>query len=190
MSRTVAPEGAIAITGTLGPPSRIWWLWLVTGIIWLLAALVILQFDSASVKTVGVIVGFMFLFAAAEQFVIAAVADRLRWLGALFGVLFLIFGIVCLANPEDTFAGIADLLGFLLLFLGVWWTIEAFLERQANSLWWVGLLGGIAMIVLAFWTSGQFFIHKAYTLLVFAGIWALIRGIVDIVRAFQIRGVG
>ena len=100
MSRTVAPEGAIAITGTLGPPRRIWWLWLVTGIIWLLAALVILQFDSASVKTVGVIVGFMFLFAAAEQFVIAAVADRLRWLGALFGVLFLIFGIVCLANPR------------------------------------------------------------------------------------------
>ena len=30
-------------------------------------------------------------------------------------------------------------------------------------------VGGILMIVLAFWTSGQFFIEKAYTLLVFAG---------------------
>jgi uncharacterized membrane protein HdeD (DUF308 family) len=190
MSSTGAPEDAIAISGTLGPPRRIWWLWLVTGIIWLFAALVILQFDGASVKTVGVIVGCMFLFAAAEQLVVAAVADRLRWLAALFGVLFLIFGIVCLANPEDTFAGMADMLGFLLLFVGVWWAIEAFLERQASSLWWVALLGGIGMIVLAFWTSGQFFIHRAYTLLVFAGIWALIRGIVDIVRAFQIRGLG
>ena len=43
------------------------------------------------------------------------------------------------------------------------------------------------MIVLAFWTSGQFFIHKAYVLLVFAGIWALFHGVGDLVRAFQIR---
>jgi hypothetical protein len=43
------------------------------------------------------------------------------------------------------------------------------------------------MIVLAFWTSGQFFIEKAYTLLVFAGIWALMQGVTDIVRAFAMR---
>ena len=43
------------------------------------------------------------------------------------------------------------------------------------------------MVMLAFWTSGQFFIEKAYTLLVFAGIWALMHGITDIVRAFRIR---
>ena len=43
------------------------------------------------------------------------------------------------------------------------------------------------MILLAFWTSGQFFIERAYTLLVFAGIWALMQGITDIIRAFQIR---
>ena len=43
------------------------------------------------------------------------------------------------------------------------------------------------MTTLGFWTSGQFFIHKAYLLLVFAGIWALMQGVTDIVRAFQIR---
>jgi len=43
--------------------------------------------------------------------------------------------------------------------------------------------------VLAFWTSGQFFIEKAYTLLVFAGIWALMQGISDIIRAFAVRGL-
>lgn len=43
------------------------------------------------------------------------------------------------------------------------------------------------MLVLAFWTSGQFFIEKAYMLLVFAGIWALMHGFTDIVRAFQFR---
>jgi uncharacterized membrane protein HdeD (DUF308 family) len=46
------------------------------------------------------------------------------------------------------------------------------------------------MIVLAFWTGGQFFIHKVYVLLVFAGIWALFHGVNDIIRAFQIRELG
>ena len=45
----------------------------------------------------------------------------------------------------------------------------------------------IIMTGLAFWVSGQFFLTRAYTLLVFAGIWALMKGITDIVRAFQIR---
>ena len=43
------------------------------------------------------------------------------------------------------------------------------------------------MVILAFWTGGQFFIDKAYLLLVFAGIWALLHGVTDIVKAFQIR---
>ena len=55
--------------------------------------------------------------------------------------------------------------------------IRAFLERAINPLWWMGLISGILMTALAFWTSGQFFIHKAYVLLVFAGIWALMQGI-------------
>ena len=129
----------------------------------------------------------MFLFAGAQQLTLAFVADRLRWLWALFAVLFLLAGVVCFANPEDTFAGLADILGFLFLIVGVWWTIGAFLQKESSSLWWLGLLSGILMVVLAFWTSGQFFIEKAYTLLVFAGIWALMQGVTDIVRAFQMR---
>ena len=38
--------------------------------------------------------------------------------------------------------------------------------------------------------SGQFFLTRAVTLLVFAGIWAMLKGITDIVRAFQIRQLG
>ena len=39
------------------------------------------------------------------------------------------------------------------------------------------------MVILGFWTSGQFFIHKAYVLLAFAGIWALMQGVRDIIIA-------
>ena len=166
-----------------------WWIWLVTGCIWLGLSYVVLQFDKASVTTVGILVGCMFLFASAQQFVLTAVADSLRWLWGLFGVLFLIAAIICFINPENTFAGIADILGFLFFTVGIWWIIRAFLERAVSSVWWLGLISGIALVVLAFWTSGQFFITKAYTLLIFAGIWALMQGITDIARAFAVRSL-
>ena len=38
-----------------------WWVLLVAGIAWVAVALVILQFDQASVTTVGILVGLMFL---------------------------------------------------------------------------------------------------------------------------------
>ena len=182
----VAPEGAREAAKQI---SGLWWLWLVAGICWIVASLVILQFNHASITAIGLIVGAMFVVAGAQQLVLAWATDSLRWLWAVFGVLFLICGVICFAHPADTFAGLADVLGFLFLTIGVWWTIRAFLVRPVDPTWWLGLTAGILMIVMAFWTSGQFFIHKAYTLLVFAGIWAMLHGFTDIIRSFQMRSI-
>jgi uncharacterized membrane protein HdeD (DUF308 family) len=183
---------------SISPPERqalkdisgFWWLWLLFGIFWFIIGVVILQFDQASVTTVGILIGIMFLITGFQQFVIASVVDRLKWLWALFGVLFVIAGVIALISPENTFAALADILGFLFLIVGVFWIIEAFTQREVNELWWLTLIAGILMIILAFWTGGQFFIQKAYVLLVFAGIWALMAGVVDIIKAFQIRKLG
>jgi hypothetical protein len=43
------------------------------------------------------------------------------------------------------------------------------------------------MVGIAFWISGQYFMTRAAMLLVFAGIWAAMKGVTDIVRAFAIR---
>ena len=157
--------------------ARLWWLWLVFGIFWIVIALSILQFDQASITTVGVLIGAMFLASGFQQLALAGLVEgSVRWILIIFGVLLVIAGVIALINPEDTFAGIADILGFLFLMVGLFWIIQAFGDRDTNELWWFGLISGIAMIVLAFWTGGQFFIDKAYTLLVFAGIWALFHG--------------
>jgi uncharacterized membrane protein HdeD (DUF308 family) len=169
---------------------RLWWLWLAAGIFWIVIAVVILQFDQASVTTVGVLIGVMFILSAFQQFAFGALASGwLQLVMWLFGVLFVIAGIIALISPENTFAAIADILGFLFLLVGTFWIIQAFGEREVNELWWFGLISGVAMIVLAFWTGGQFFIDKAYVLLVFAGIWAMFHGVNDIFRAFQIRAL-
>ena len=170
--------------------SRFWWLWLFFGLVWIAASVVILQFDEASITTVGIIVGALFLGAAVQNFALAMMAEHGKWLFAIFGVLFLGAATIAFISPENTFAALADILGFLFLIVGIFWIIEAFAGRGVNELWWLGLTAGILMLILAFYTGGQFFIEKAYVLLVFAGIWALMEGVINIVRAFQIRALG
>ena len=167
--------------------SGYWWVGLVAGITWLVISLVILQFDSASVTTVSVLVGVMFLLAAVQNIAVTTLPVEHRWVPALFSVLVLVSAVICFVDPVSTFAGLADMLGFLFLLVGVWWMTQAFLERAVNPTWWLTLISGILMTGIAFWTAGQLFSTKAYTLLVFAGIWALMQGTVDIVRAFEVR---
>jgi uncharacterized membrane protein HdeD (DUF308 family) len=166
----------------------LWWLWLVFGVFWIVVALVVLQFDQASITTVGVLIGIMFLVAGVQNFFFGSIAGgAMQWVLWIFAVLFVIAGIISLIRPKDTFAGIADILGFLFLLVGIFWLVEAFAERVTNEFWWFGLIAGVAMIIVAFWTGGQFFIEKQYVLLVFAGIWALFHGVDDLIKAFQIR---
>ncbi len=158
--------------------SRLWWLWLVAGIFWVAVGLVILQFDQASITTVGVLIGVMFFLTAVQIFAISSlIPGGLRWLYWIFGFFMLVAAVLAFISPENTFAAIADILGFLFLLVGVFWVIQAFATRELNDLWWLGLIAGILMIILAFWTAGQFFIEKQYVLLVFAGIWALTAGV-------------
>ena len=169
---------------------RWWWLWLVTGVIWLMLSIVILQFDRSSARTVGVIIGIMFMAAGAQYVAMGVLAEAWNWLWYILGGILFVAGLVAVFNPGETFVRVADVLGFVFVLVGIVWTAEAFAIKESNPLWWFTLIAGIGMIVLGFWAGGQFLIDKAYTLLVFAGIWAMMRGFLDLMRAFQIRQLG
>lgn len=170
--------------------SRFWWLFIAAGVAWVIIALVILQFDQASITTVGVLIGIMLILSGLQNFALGALAGTgVKWVFWAFGVLLLVGGVIALMSPENTFAALADILGLIFLIIGVFWTIDAFMSRGANPLWGLGLFSGVLMIILAFWTGGQFFIEKSYLLLVFAGIWALLHGVTDIVRGFQLHAL-
>ncbi len=190
MSSTDTGIGEAEAKVALTKMSHLWWIWLVAGIVWFALSLVILQFDDRSIKTIGVLIGCLFLLTGLEQFVFAGLSTggmRIFW--AIFGALFVIGGFIAIFDPANTFTAVADVLGFLFLLVGIFWIIEALTTKAANSLWWLGLISGIFMVLLAYWTSAQTFTTKAYMLLVFAGIWAMLHGITDIVKAFMVRSL-
>lgn len=170
--------------------SKWWWLWLVAGIIWILAAMLILQLDGVSVRTVGFIVGAMLFIAGVQYLLIAMFAEGWNWLWGIFGAVLVVAGTVAMLNPARAFTNVADMLGFLFVFVGIIWIIEALAIQGLHEFWWLTLIAGILMLIIGFWAGGQFFFDKAYILLVFAGMWALMRGLLDILRAFQIRTLG
>ena len=188
---TMAAAPSAEARQVAGELARWWWAWIVSGTLWILAAVFILQFRQGSLALVGLILGVMFLVAGVEEFVVAAVSnDGWKWLRIVFGMLLVAGGLYALFNPVGTFLSIASMLGFLFVLVGVFWVIEAFTTQAANPLWWLGLIDGFLLIGLGFWAGGQFLATQAYALLVFAGIWALMHGITDIIKAFAIRRLG
>ena len=183
-------DGRQSTAESLSMVGKYWWLWLVAGIVWIIVGFVILQFDDSSIRAVGIIIGVMFLIAGLQYVVVGTQAEGWNWLWYIFGGFLIVGGLVAMFNPERTFVAIANIIGFIFLMIGIIWIIEAFATKTYNDLWWLTLITGILMIALAFWLGNQFFFDKAATLLVFAGVWALMRGIIDIIGAFQVKKVG
>lgn len=168
-----------------------WWAWIAAGIVWIVASFAILRFGGASsVQLLGIVIGVMVLVAGIQDIVVGALAGGWKWLWYIVGGLLIVGGVVMLFNPTQTFLVTASILGAIFLLIGVFWMMEAFATMKMNPLWWLGLIAGMMMLGLGFWASGQFFITQAYSLLVFTGIWALLHGITDIVKAFQIKRLG
>ncbi|MFZ4518314.1 MAG: HdeD family acid-resistance protein [Microthrixaceae bacterium] len=170
---------------------KLWWVFLVTGIIWLLIALVVLRFNETSVSTVGLILGVIFLVACLNEFLAFAVLrSGWRWLNLVFGVLLGGAALYSFVNPQSAFWALASVLGLILILAGSFQIISAVLARHTNDVWWLGLIVGILELLLGFWASQQYFPARAALILIWVGFFALFRGITEIVLAFQIHGAG
>lgn len=167
--------------------SGLWWVFLVTGIIWLIISLVVLRFDERSITTIGVIIGIVFAIACVNEFVTMGVVQGWRWLHGLLGVLFLLGALWAFIQPEKAFWALASVLGFLLIFKGAIDIIEATMTKEYNHLWGLGLAAGIIEVLLGFWASQQYYPARAALIIIWVGFMALFRGVGEIVLAFRIR---
>src|SRR4051794_40137703 len=177
----------VAVTQPREPAvGRWWWLLLVTGILWIVIGLYVLQAHYSSAVAIGYLVGFWLLFAGVAEFIEMGAVDRWKWLHAVIGVLFIIGGIAALTSPFQTFTILASLIGFFLVLKGVFDFVLALVMRHDVDLWWLTLIAGIIEIAIGVWAIG-YPGRSAALLLVWIGIGAIIRGVAEIVMAFRVH---
>jgi uncharacterized membrane protein HdeD (DUF308 family) len=166
-----------------------WWALLLAGIAWLIVSVLVLRMDLTSVRTVGVLLGVLFLVSGIEEFVIAMYRDSWRFLRVLMGVLFIGGAVWCFVSPFDAFWSLAAALGILLVINGAFAIAYSASTSAVNTIWWLGLVAGILEIGLGFWASEQYIKTRAVLLIVWVGLYAIFRGITDIVWAFELESV-
>jgi uncharacterized membrane protein HdeD (DUF308 family) len=158
-----------------------------TGIAWLVISKMVLRFTTTSAVTIGLLMGFVFLGAAANEFLIASVWSPWRWARVLMGALFLAGAIWAFISPLDAFWTLAAALGVLLVLQGTLVLITSIESRLVNSVWGLGVAAGVLEILLGFWASQQVISARAALLIFYVGFLALFRGMTEIVLAFQCK---
>ena len=166
--------------------SRFWWLYLVTGVLWLWVTLIILSLDIDTVYAVAILFGFVAIGAGINEFFAIGVSTR-GWkiVHGVLGVVFIAAGIVAFFRPQGTFVALAAIVAWVLLFKGIFDIVLALISHPAH-LWWVGLIVGVVEILLAFWAAG-YFRGSAILLVAWVAALTLLRGITEIVLAFRLR---
>jgi uncharacterized membrane protein HdeD (DUF308 family) len=175
--------------------ARYWWVFLLTGIAWLVIAWLVLRLDITSIAAVGVLLGVVFLFASVNEVGLGSLmSGGWKILHYVMALIFFIGGLWSLVRPVDSFFALASVLGLILIFYGTFEIARAFSSRDVNPYWWIGLLTGILLLLLAFWVSGSDRVYalaqRSYLILFWVGFMALFKGITQIVMAFGIRHAG
>jgi len=182
--RLIAREGA-----------RYWWLFLVSGILWLLIAWMVLRLNSTSIATVGVLLG----WCSWSQGSTRSAWPPWRPAGGSSGItswpeIFLLGGLWGFIRPVNTFFALASVLGLILVFYGAFEIVRGVMSRAVNPYWWVNLILGILLVLLAFWVSCSDRVfalaQRTYLILFWVGFLALFRGFSQIFLAFTVRHAG
>jgi len=168
--------------------ARYWWLFLVTGVIWLTISLIVFRFDTGSATTIGILTGVVLLVIGVLDLASAPLLEGVwRWVSGILGAIFLVAGFAALVYPDKTFLAVASILAWVLLFKGIYDIVISLATRDIE-LWWLRLIVGILEIALAFWAA-QGLGRSAALLVAIVGVLALFRGVTDIFMAFQLRDI-
>jgi uncharacterized membrane protein HdeD (DUF308 family) len=165
--------------------SGLWWVFLITGILWILFGMFVLSYRVGSLLALAVFVGVTLLFGGVNQIATALRAPSWRWLFLIAGVLSIIAGIITLAWPGRTLFVISVFLSWYLVFVGIAHVVGA-LVGPKHDWWWTMLLLGIVEFLLGAWAAG----YPGRSLLVFVnlvGVYALFHGVGEIFAAFALR---
>jgi len=175
--------------------ARYWWVLLVAGFAWLLIAWLVLRMNQTSLATVGVLLGVVFIMAGVNEATLAALVPG-GWKVWHYVMAFIFFlgGLWGLIEPINTFFALASVLGLIPVIYGGFEIARAVALRHVNPYWWIGLITGILLVLLAFWVSGSDRVYalqqRTYLILFWVGFFALFKGVMQIALAFGVRHAG
>jgi uncharacterized membrane protein HdeD (DUF308 family) len=167
----------------------------VSGILWLLIAWMVLRLNATSIATVGVLLGVVFLLSGINE-VGQATLSHGGWKvwHYIMAAIFLLGALYGFVRPVNTFFALASVLGLILIFYGTFEIIQGVASRAVNPYWWVNLVTGILLVLLAFWVSGSDRVYalaqRTYLILFWVGFFALFRGFSQIFMALAVRHAG
>jgi len=169
--------------------TRWWWVFLLTGLVWLLVSIIVLRFDYTTVAAVSILFGVIALFAGVnELFAIGASDGWWKVLHGLLGVVFVVVGFIAFIHPGDTFRALAAVISFFFIFKGFFDIIVAIATKDEIGVWWLQLVVGIVEVLIGFWAAG-YYGRSVVLLVAWVGIAALVRGITEIIFAFKLRSL-
>jgi uncharacterized membrane protein HdeD (DUF308 family) len=172
-----------------------WWIPLITGVAWLIIAWLVLRLNETSLTAVGILIGIVLIAAGVNEAALAVVVPG-GWKvwHIIMAVIFLLGGLWGLIRPVNTFFALASVLGLVLILYGSFEIARSIASRAMNPFWWVNLIIGILLILLAFWVSGSDRVYalrqRTYLILFWVGFMALFKGITQIMLAFGIHHAG
>jgi uncharacterized membrane protein HdeD (DUF308 family) len=174
--------------------ARWWWAPLVAAVAWFVIAWVVLRGTYASLTTVGILIGAVLLLAAVNEGTTAAMM-RSGWavVHIVLSVFFVLGSVWAFVRPINTVFALASVLGLLLFLQGVVSLAQGVAMRDASAHWWLEVLSGGLLILLALWVSSSDRVWdlagRTAFILLWVGFLAIFRGVSDIVLAFSLHAI-
>ena len=164
---------------------RNWWLFLVVGLVSILAGILAIVYPDITLLALGIIVGVGLLFSGGIEIAEAIAGDHeSRVLAAIVGVLSIVAGLICLRRPGESLLAIVVVLGIYLVVAGIVRFIRSFSTLEDRALQ-MGL--GIIDVILGILILSLPELSLVTLAILFA-ISLLIRGAFMVWMAFKLRG--
>ena len=165
---------------------RNWWLFLVVGLVSILAGILAIAWPDITLLALGLFVGISLLFIGGLEVAeaIGGSPDS-RALTAIIGVLSIIAGIVCLRRPGESLLAIIIVLGIYLIVEGVIRFIRAFQELEDRAaMMLLGIVDAILGILILSLPK-----LSLVTLAILFALSLIIRGAFMVYVSFKLRAV-
>ncbi|WP_042378270.1 HdeD family acid-resistance protein [Streptacidiphilus melanogenes] len=172
----------------LGEIGVSWVWWLVSGVVTLVAGVILLAWPHATVRVVAIVIGIQLLVYGAIRFVRAFgqrdPTDSSRALQVLVALLAVLAGVLVLRHQLETVGALTILVGVYWLIAGIV-TVYVAVDRPIPHRGWIFGLGALGVAAGVVLLSSP--VQSAVVLTRLLGVWLILMGLLDALLAIVVR---